>query len=121
MQTIDTNKHSLTILEAFPEDEGIYKCVVTNPAGYTSSSAFLKIEQNALMPSFVKTMNDYETDENLPAEFNVEVKGDPLPNVEWSHNGTVVKQGVNFTVTYSQLLITNKISFFQNFLILIFN
>lgn len=101
MQTIDINKHSLMILEAFPEDEGMYKCVVTNPAGYTSSSAFLKIEQNALMPSFVKTMNDYETDENLPAEFNVEVKGDPLPNVEWSQNGNVIKQGVNFTVTYS--------------------
>ncbi len=43
MQTINTNKHELTILEAFPEDEGQYKCLVTNPAGSTSSSAFLKI------------------------------------------------------------------------------
>lgn len=42
MQT-DGNKHLLNILEAFPEDEGQYKCVVTNPAGKTSTSAHLKI------------------------------------------------------------------------------
>jgi hypothetical protein len=35
----------LNILEAFPEDEGLYKCLVTNPAGQTSTSAYLKIER----------------------------------------------------------------------------
>jgi titin len=44
MKTVD-NTHTLTILEAFPEDEGEYKCVVTNPAGSTSSTAYLKIER----------------------------------------------------------------------------
>ena len=44
MQTINTNKHELTILEAFPEDEGLYKCLTTNPAGSTNTSAYLKIE-----------------------------------------------------------------------------
>ena len=39
------NVHELFILEAFPEDEGEYKCVVTNPAGATSTAAFLKIER----------------------------------------------------------------------------
>jgi hypothetical protein len=39
------NVHELFILEAFPEDEGEYKCVVTNPAGSTSSAAVLKIER----------------------------------------------------------------------------
>lgn len=123
MQTTNTNKHELTILEAFPEDEGQYKCLVTNPAGSTSSSAFLKIirksilnnskkfyfliiletislflTENANSPSFIKTIVDSQTDENLPAEFSVQVKGDPTPKVEWSHNGTVVKEGVNHLV-----------------------
>jgi len=40
--------HELNILEAFPEDEGQYKCVVTNPAGYTSTSAHLKIIRKLL-------------------------------------------------------------------------
>lgn len=44
MQTTG-DKHILNILEAFPEDEGLYKCLVTNPAGKTSSSAYLKIER----------------------------------------------------------------------------
>ena len=38
-------KHQLSILEAFPEDEGRYRCVVTNPAGHINTSAFLKIER----------------------------------------------------------------------------
>ena len=42
MQT-NGDKHVLNILEAFPEDEGLYKCMVTNPAGKTSTSAYLKI------------------------------------------------------------------------------
>lgn len=40
------DKHELKILEAFAEDEGQYKCVVTNPAGKTSTSAYLKIIRN---------------------------------------------------------------------------
>ena len=38
------NVQTLSILEAFIEDEGLYKCVVTNPAGHTSTSASLKVE-----------------------------------------------------------------------------
>lgn len=43
------NKHVLTILEAFPEDEGLYKCLITNPAGHTSTSGYLKIERMFFM------------------------------------------------------------------------
>ena len=39
------NKHTLNILEAFPEDEGQYKCVVKNPAGQVTTAAFLKIQR----------------------------------------------------------------------------
>jgi hypothetical protein len=47
MQSNQTT-HSLNILEAFPEDEGVYKCTVKNPAGQVSTSAFLKIERITL-------------------------------------------------------------------------
>ena len=56
--------------------------------------------ENANAPSFVKTIADTQADENLPAEFSVEVKGDPKPKVEWSHNGAIVKEGVNHLVVY---------------------
>jgi hypothetical protein len=42
----------LHILEAFPEDEGQYKCLVVNPAGQTSTSAFLKIERMIIFSLF---------------------------------------------------------------------
>jgi len=39
------DRHTLSILEAFPEDEGQYKCVVKNPAGQVTTAAFLKIQR----------------------------------------------------------------------------
>jgi hypothetical protein len=65
----------------------------------------LQIE-NANAPSFIKTIVDSQADEEQPAEFSVNVKGDPKPNVEWSHNGTVIKEGVNHLV--------NLITFWKN-------
>lgn len=44
MQT-SGSRHTLNILEAFPEDEGQYKCVVKNPAGQVTTAAFLKIQR----------------------------------------------------------------------------
>lgn len=41
----NNTKHSLNILEAFPEDEGVYKCVAKNPAGQVSTTASLRIER----------------------------------------------------------------------------
>ena len=46
-------------------------------------------------PSFVKSIADTHVEENFPAEFSVDVKGVPKPKVEWSHNGVVIKDGVN--------------------------
>ncbi len=39
------DRHVLNILEAFPEDEGQFKCVVKNPAGQVTTAAFLKIQR----------------------------------------------------------------------------
>ncbi len=44
------DRHTLSILEAFPEDEGQYKCVVKNPAGQVTTAAFLKIQRKCEWP-----------------------------------------------------------------------
>lgn len=35
--------YTLRISEAFPEDEGVYKCIATNPAGDVTLSAELRV------------------------------------------------------------------------------
>jgi len=35
--------YTLRISEAFPEDEGVYKCTATNPAGDITLSAELRV------------------------------------------------------------------------------
>lgn len=47
-------------------------------------------------PVFVKTIDNTEVDENKPAEFGVQLKPDNQAHVEWSHNGVLVKEGINF-------------------------
>lgn len=34
---------TLRISEAFPEDEGVYKCIAINPAGEVTTSANLRV------------------------------------------------------------------------------
>lgn len=36
-----------------------------------------------------------EADENQPAVFSVQVSGDAQTNVEWSHNGIPIRNGMN--------------------------
>ena len=45
----DGETYTLKISEAFPEDEGPYKCVVSNPAGKVTLSANLKVSGNCLL------------------------------------------------------------------------
>lgn len=43
MQSTPTGVHTLTIAEAFPEDEGKYKCIAVNAAGEAPTTAQLKV------------------------------------------------------------------------------
>ena len=45
----DGTKHQLFILEAYPEDEGLYKCVVSNPVGTTATTARLIVDRTSFL------------------------------------------------------------------------
>ena len=44
MESSPDGTHSLSILEAFPEDSGNYRCVARNKAGETTCGALLKVQ-----------------------------------------------------------------------------
>lgn len=41
--SVENDTYTLRISEAFPEDEGEYKCVATNSAGTASTTAHLTV------------------------------------------------------------------------------
>ncbi len=50
------------------------------------------------MPIILNKINDVVVDENQAVEFTANVNAEPLPQLEWSHDGTVIKNGVNYKV-----------------------
>lgn len=42
----EKDMYSLTITEAFPEDEGVYRCTANTPAGSASTETTLKVIGN---------------------------------------------------------------------------
>ncbi|CAN8024063.1 unnamed protein product, partial [Ixodes persulcatus] len=102
----ENNLFTLKISEAFPEDEGEYKCVATNPAGTVSTSANLKVivpELNEVPPS-VTPLADLTVPEGSPARFVTSLGGVPPPKVIWVREGHVIKQSRDFQ-TLSRLII----------------
>ena len=48
MESSPDGVHSLSIIEAFPEDTGNYKCVARNKAGETTVTCYLKVHGELL-------------------------------------------------------------------------
>ena len=55
------------------------------------------------MPVIQNEINDTTVDENQAVEFTAKVTCEPVPEIEWSHNGTVLKNDVNFKVKNTKL------------------
>ena len=61
------------------------------------------------MPTILNQLNDVAVDENQGVEFTAKVNAEPLPQIEWSHDGTIIKNGVNYKVnlTKKKIIIYN--------------
>lgn len=57
-------------------------------------------------------MSNVEIEEDQPSEFSVQVKGDNSAKVEWSLNGALVKDGVNFQVSLTSQFDLKKMDLF---------
>ncbi|CAG5126018.1 unnamed protein product, partial [Candidula unifasciata] len=99
MDSTTEGVHTLTIMEAFPEDTGTYKCVARNKAGEVSVVTYLKVhgvesepepsqlEAFAQPPSFIRPISNTMVTEGTPAKFEAVFSGVPTPEITWIRNG----------------------------------
>lgn len=106
----DGETYTLKISEAFPEDEGTYKCVATNSAGQCDLKAPLKVmppESQEGMPSLTP-MKDVTVMEGAPAQFKTQVSGKPKPTIQWLRDGFLIPESPDFQVNISCYYINNN-------------
>lgn len=98
----DGEYYSLRITEAFPEDEGVYKCDLISPTGRVSTSANLRVqapEAQEGLPTLAP-MNDVTVEEGSPAQFKTTITGKTKPtNVQWFREGALIPQSNEFQVS----------------------
>lgn len=92
--------YTLKITEAFPEDEGVYKCVTKNPAGATETSANLKVlaPDTQDVPPSLSPMKDVTVMEGSPAQFKTMISGKSKPTIQWFREGYVIPESPDFQV-----------------------
>ncbi|XP_067120871.1 titin [Centruroides vittatus] len=90
--------YSLRISEAFPEDEGVYKCVASNSAGMITTSANLKVivPESTEVPPSLNPLADLKVPEGTPARFVTSVTGTPTPKITWYREGAIIKPTRDF-------------------------
>lgn len=77
---------TLAIKNTQLQDQGIYKCVVRNRAGYITCTADLTVNKKRVRPSFEKRLKDVATIVGGQARFEFIVQGVPSPKVWWYHD-----------------------------------
>lgn len=80
---------TLKISEAFPEDEGVYKCVLKNTAGESATSAKLGVSAPELQDALPKLtpLKDVIVSEGQPATFKTTHTSKSKVNVSWFREG----------------------------------
>lgn len=106
---------SLRISEAFPEDEGVYKCVASNPGGQVTLSSSLSVlapDSQEVAPT-ISRMADVTVLEGSPAQFRTQVTGKPTPTVQWFREGALIPSSPDFQVSLIHSALVCIVSFLE--------
>ena len=64
-------------------DENVYKCTASNDYGLIECSCNLLVNETPQKPEFLKELKNIVVEEGSDATFDVEVSGQPEPEVLW--------------------------------------
>lgn len=81
----------LTIDVARPEDAGTYTVSAINKLGDASDKTDVAVEPKPQKPTFVAQLQDTEGIEGFPIKMEVKTVGHPKAEIQWLHNGEVIK------------------------------
>ena len=97
----DGEYYSLRISDAFPEDEGVYKCELSNNIGVVKTEAPLRViapEQQETLPT-LSPLKDVIVEEGAPAQFQTTISGKTkATNVQWFRDGALIPESPDFQV-----------------------
>ena len=88
---------SLTISEAFSEDEGIYKCIASTSAATIISEANLEILMSDEM-SVLSSLNDVNVCEGQTAKFTTSIIRDKVSDLKWFKYDIQIESSNNYQV-----------------------
>ena len=74
---VDEVSGELTILDLRPDQDGLYRCTATNPAGSDTAEATLRVLTKPKLEKFLNVTADVDS----TAEFRCMYSGDPKPNI----------------------------------------
>lgn len=112
MQTKD-DVHTLTIAEAFPEDQGEYMVTAKNSAGEVTTSATLTVirptvtqqapaqevpKEAGQPPRFVQPITSVDTQEGQKVTFETVITGTPAPVIRWFREKEEITSSLDFQV-----------------------
>ncbi|XP_035789232.1 titin-like isoform X6 [Anopheles albimanus] len=95
----DRDTFTLIVTEAFPEDEGQYLCIVSNPGGEVHTTATLKVVAPEMQDAVPKLseMKDCIVDEGSPAQFKTTIVGKSSKmTVQWLREGLLIPESPDF-------------------------
>lgn len=98
--TVRGEESTLRISEAFPEDEGTYKCTATNSAGKVVSTATLTVsvpESAEPLPKLTP-LKDVTVFEGAPAQFKTQITSKVKPSIQWLREGALIPETPDFQV-----------------------
>jgi hypothetical protein len=91
---------SLIIEDVHKDDADMYKCVAINEAGKSTCTSELSVKEIIFAPEFVGEVEKapVTVDEGDEVKLTVEVKGKPIPKVEWTKDDKPLKETRDLTL-----------------------
>lgn len=90
---------TLVIKKSTLDDQGIYKCTVSNKYGSAKSSANLDIHRKTIKPHVTKWLNNVVITKGEEARFQVNITGYEKPKIEWYHGLNKLWEGGRYKMS----------------------